>query len=93
MKILGRTFNFLYVLQVFERTLTTGSIARFLWCLPIHYIVIGRVCALCVGRYGIRFPAGEGSLSILLSVQMGSGASQWVPADLSRGDITAGTCN
>jgi hypothetical protein len=73
------------MLQVFERTLTTGSTVHFLWCLPNHDIVIGRVCALYIGRYGVRFPAGERSLSLLLSVQMGSGATQLMLADFSRG--------
>ena len=77
------------MLEVFERTRTTGCTVHFLWCLTNHDIVMGRVCTLYVGRYGVRFPSGERSLSVLLSVQMGSGATQWVPV----GDITAGMCS
>jgi hypothetical protein len=85
MNISGWKFNFFYMLQVFERTLTTGSIVHFLWCLPNHNIAISRVYALCVGRYGFQFLAGERSLSLLLRVQMGSGTTQLVPADFSLG--------
>jgi len=76
-----------------ERALTTGSTAHFLWCLPNHDIVICRVCALRVGRYGIQFFSGRNKLissskrpNVLWAHSVGTGG-------FFSGVVTAGMCS
>jgi len=76
-----------------ERALTTSSTAHFVWCLPNYDIVIGRVCALCVGRYGIQFSSERNKLISSSKRPNGLWGHSVGTGGFFSVDVTAGMCS